>query len=112
MSLRIRFAIGMAVMLLPLVLAVAVGHFYFLPRLRQSLEDVIEEVLEEMVPVVHLQNALLQAAMPANDYLIHGDPAERENFTRLSQELDRAFELPTTLVKGRRLPCNTQTFSP
>ncbi len=30
MSLRIRFAIGMAVMLLPLVLAVAVGHFYFL----------------------------------------------------------------------------------
>ncbi|MBI5842503.1 MAG: PAS domain S-box protein [Chloroflexi bacterium] len=91
-SLRIRFAIGMAAMLLPLVLLVAAGRLYFLPRLTQSLEKVVEEVLEEMVPVAHLQNALLQAAMPANDYLIHGDPAERENFARLSQEVDQAFE--------------------
>ncbi len=92
MSLRIRFAIGMAAMLLPLVLSVVVGHFYLLPRLRQSLEEVVEEQIEEVEPIMDLQIALLKAAMPANDYLIHGDPAERERFAILSQAVDRAFE--------------------
>lgn len=106
-SLRTQFVIGMVAMLLPLILSVAVGHFYLLPRVRNSLEEVVEEVLEEMLPVMHLQNTLREAAMPPNDYLIHGDLAERENFTRLSQEVDRAFEeafaAPYTLEEERAL---------
>ncbi len=92
MSLRVRFAIGMAAMLLPLVLAVVVDHLYLLPRVRHSLQEVVEEVLDEMLPVMHLQNAILEAAMPVNDYLIRGDPVERERFSQLRGEVDRAFE--------------------
>ncbi len=91
-SLRTRFALGLGAVLLPLLVAAAVGQSYLLPRLIGLLEDIVREFTEEMEPVMSLQTALLQAAMPVNDYLIHGDPDERRQFAQLRQRVERAFE--------------------
>ena len=90
-SLRTRFVLGIGIMLLPLALLGASA--LFLQRYTTTaLDEVVEEAIEEMHPVIQLQRLTLTAAIPSNDYLIHGDPAEKEAFARLTGELDRAFE--------------------
>ncbi|HEY5594199.1 MAG TPA: diguanylate cyclase [Nitrospiria bacterium] len=91
-SLRARFILGISAVVLPFMLAAAIGLFYLLPGLIAPFEETVEEVTEELEPVRHLQVALLMAAMPIDDYLIHGDPDEREQFARLSRGVDRAFQ--------------------
>ena len=91
-SLRTRFTLGLGAMLLPFLLAAAVGLFYLLPRLVDPLEDIVREVTEEMNPVMHLQAALLTAAMPVNDYLINGDPGESIQFIPLNHRVELAFK--------------------
>ncbi|MDP1682819.1 MAG: diguanylate cyclase [Burkholderiales bacterium] len=90
-SLRTRFALGVGIMLLPLALLGA-SALFLLRYTTAALDEVVEEAIEEMHPVIHLQTLTLMAAMPPNDYLIHGEPAEKEEFARLTRELDRAFE--------------------
>lgn len=90
-SLQTRCIIAMAVMLLPLVAFLVVGRFFLFPRLTGAFDAVVK-IIEEKHIIVNLQNLILKAAMPPNDYLIHGDPAERELFIQLSQEVDEAFE--------------------
>jgi two-component system cell cycle response regulator len=92
LSLRTRFILGLGAVLLPFLLAAAVGLFYLLPRLVDPLEDIAREVTEEMNPVMHLQADLLMAAMPVNNYLINGDPGELMQFTQLSHRVDIAFK--------------------
>ncbi|MHB1103445.1 MAG: diguanylate cyclase [Devosia sp.] len=92
MSLRTRFALGLGIVLLPFLVAAAVGQFYLLPRLIEPLNDIVRELTEEMEPVSRLQMALLHAAMPVNDYLIHGDADERRRFAQLSQRVERIFK--------------------
>lgn len=91
-SLRTRFALGLGAVLLPFLVAAAVGQFHLLPRLIGPLDDIVREFTEKREPVTHLQTALLQAAMPVNDYLIHGDPDERRQFAELRQRVDEAFQ--------------------
>jgi CHASE3 domain sensor protein len=64
-------------MLLPMILAVAIS-FDAHQNIGVSMQKVVEEAVEEARPVMHLQKAILQAAMPIHGYLIHGDPSERE----------------------------------
>lgn len=90
-SLRARFALGLGAMLLPLALLGASGLF-LLNYAIAALEEVVEEAIEEMHPVMRLQTLTLMAAMPPKDYLIHGDPADKKEFARLAGELDQAFE--------------------
>ncbi|MBI3995583.1 MAG: diguanylate cyclase [Nitrospirae bacterium] len=91
-SLRARFILGISTVLMPFMLAAAIGLFYLLPGLIAPFEETVEELTEELEPVRHLQVALLMAAMPIDDYLIYGDPDEREQFARLSWRVDRAFQ--------------------
>jgi diguanylate cyclase (GGDEF)-like protein len=90
-SLRARFALGLGAMLLPLALLGA-SALFLLNHITAALDEVVEEAIEEMHPIIHLQTLTLRAAMPPNDYLIDGDPAEKSEFARLSGEVDRAFE--------------------
>ena len=92
LSLRARIALGLGAVLLPFFFAAAMGQFYLLPRLTGPFEKIAEEVVDGLDSIEHLQVALLQAAMPANDWLIHGDVEERQQFSQLSREVDRAFE--------------------
>jgi diguanylate cyclase (GGDEF)-like protein len=90
-SLRARILTGISIMLLPL-LGLAIGALLGINSVNGSFKEVVEEVIEEMEPVVHLQIAILQAAMPANDYLIHGESAERDKFARLSERVEHTFK--------------------
>lgn len=91
-SLRSRFAFGMGAVLLPFLMAAAMGQFYLLPRLIEPFDDIVRELTEEMEPIMRLQMTLLQASMPINDYLIHGDQDERRQFAKLHQRVERAFK--------------------
>ncbi len=106
MSLRVRFAISIGVMLLPMILSVAIS-FDAHQNIGVSMQKVVTESVEEAHPVMHLQKAILQAAMPIHDYLIHGDSSERERFARSKQEVDKAFEealtAPFALAKEKAL---------
>lgn len=91
-SLRTRFTLGLGAVLLPFLLAAAVGLFYLLPRLVEPLEDIVREVAEEVNPVMHLQMDLLMTAMPVNDYLINGDLGESTQFAQLSRRVKLVFK--------------------
>ncbi len=91
-SLRTRFALGLGAVLLPFLVVVVVGQFYLLLRLMGPLEGIVRELTEEMEPVIRMQMLLLEATMPINGYLIHGDPDERRRFAQLRQRVERTFE--------------------
>ena len=106
-SLRARFALGVGAVLLPFLVAAAVGQFYLLPQMTGQLSKVMRELTGKLDPVMHLQTLLLQTAMPVNDYLINGDPDERRQFAQLCQRVERAFQETSperfTLAKERAL---------
>lgn len=90
-SLRTRFALGLGTVLLPFLLAAAVGQFYLLPRLIEPLNNIVRGLIEDMEPLMDLQRAVLVAAMPVNDYLIHGDPDERRQFAQARRQVEMTF---------------------
>ena len=91
-SLRTRFALGLGAVLLPFLVAAAVGQFYLLPRLIEPLNDIVRELSEEMAPIMRLQMVLLQATKPVDDYMIHGDPDERRQFAQQSRRVEQIFK--------------------
>lgn len=101
-SLRANLVMGVVAMLLPWVMFVLLGGKLLYPQVIGAFENVVQKTGADMHAVTGLQSLVLKAAMPANDYLIHGDPAERRNFARLSRETDQAFE--TVLGNYSELP--------
>jgi diguanylate cyclase (GGDEF)-like protein len=91
-SLRTRFTLGLGVVLLPFLLAAAMGLFYLLPQLVDPLEDIVREVTDEMEPVVHLQVDLLTATTPVDDYHINSESNGLKLFTQLSHQVDIDFK--------------------
>ncbi|MCR4347348.1 MAG: diguanylate cyclase [Sulfuricaulis sp.] len=91
LSLRQRYILGLCAVLLPFLIAIAVAQLYVLPRLIESLEKTVTEVLEELGPVMRVRIALLRVSKPPNKYLLIGDPAERSHFEQLSHEMDLHF---------------------
>jgi len=63
-------------MLLPLALFGA-SALFLLHYTAVVLEEVVEEAVEEMHSVMRLQTLTQMAAMPPNEYLVHGEPAEK-----------------------------------
>lgn len=91
LSLKQRMALGMAVLIVPLLVVAFAGYGLFQYAI-ELLEESYEEVEYEMLPAVRLQQLLLLAQMPANDYLIDGDTGERARFAALREQTDKAFE--------------------
>ena len=79
-------------MLLPWAVSLVIGRFYLFPQVTNALEEIVEEVVDEILPIVHLQTLIQEAATAPSEYLITGDAAERARFTRLDQGVERAFE--------------------
>lgn len=77
-------------MLVPLV-AISVGASISLEKTVNAFRETTKELDKEVYPLIRLQTLIPQAVMPANEYLIHGDPVERSRFKRLSDELNHAF---------------------
>lgn len=59
LSLRARFALDLGALFLQQYTTIVI-------------EEVVEEAVEEMDPVMHLQTLMQMAAMPPNEYLVHG----------------------------------------
>lgn len=91
-SLRTRFALGLAAVLLPFLLAAGVGQFYLLPRLVGPLEEIVYEITEEMRPVAALEVALLNVHHASRSLLFQDNPAARGAFERSSRRVEEAFE--------------------
>ncbi|MBI4673103.1 MAG: PAS domain S-box protein [Chloroflexi bacterium] len=92
LSLRNQFILAIGAVLIPFLLALVAGQFYFRPLLLGPLRQVAQNVARELHATARLQNLILRTPMPVNDYLIYGDPAERANFALLSHEVDQTFE--------------------
>ncbi len=90
-SLRARIFTGIGIMLLPL-LGLAAGALLGINSVIGTFNDAVEEVREEIEPILTLQIAILRAAKPANDYVAHGESAERDRFARLSERVDHLFK--------------------
>ena len=58
-----------------------------------AVTDAIDEVVDKMHPVIALQTLILKSGIPVHDYIIHGDPAAHEIYTRISGKVDSSFEL-------------------
>ena len=91
LSLRTRFALGLGAVLLPFLVAAAVGQFYLLPRLIGPFNNIVRGMIEDMEPLMDLQKDVLVAAMPAHHYLIHGDPDERRQFAQVRRQVELTF---------------------
>src|SRR3990172_8285124 len=81
LSIRARLLLAFLGVLLPYlaVMAIGVGGFR---ALSQRLHSIEQEVTQEIEGAADLHLANLRLAMPANDYLVTGDPREREEFER------------------------------
>lgn len=77
-------------MLFPL-LALGAGVLYSLRDLDRSLADVVEETVQELHPVSHLQLLLQQADMFGHLFLQHEDPEAKKLFDRTCRNIDAAF---------------------
>ena len=78
-------------MLLPLV-GMGLGAFVLLEQAIQFLDEIEEEASEELLPAARLRQLLSRAYRPVKDYIIHGGQEEREEFLRLAEQIDQAFD--------------------
>lgn len=89
-SLRHRFIISMGAMLLPLVV-LGVGAFVSLEHAVGGFEKTEDKTLEELFPLTNLESLIAKATIPTEDYLRQGEARSHTQFSRVSQEVDRAF---------------------
>ncbi len=91
LSLHGRLMLGMAVMLLPLIILGLVSSVS-IRSVVKALTVVVQTEIRELEPVSDLEKLLLKAAMPPNDYIIHGSADERTNFALLGKEIDGTYQ--------------------
>lgn len=80
-SLRTRLLAAFLGVLIPYLALAGVGAVAFW-AIWERVESIQSEVLGEVESIDRLLHALTRVVMPANDYLITGDPTEREEFER------------------------------
>ncbi len=92
-SQRYRFFVVAALILIPLasIMAFALNATY--SPVFKTVDNIFFESVDEMMPLVHLGNALHKVAMPPNDYLINGDPLERERWRSRVREVEMRFDM-------------------
>ena len=90
LSIGKRLIIGLFSMLLPACI-LGVGGYLLMDRVLVSLDRVIDGDKTELVPIMTIQNLISRSSMPSNDFLINGDPQERDRFTAIQKQIDDAF---------------------
>ncbi|MGD8743901.1 MAG: hypothetical protein PVH46_10805, partial [Granulosicoccaceae bacterium] len=80
--------------LLVLVSSVAIYNMY---QTHLYSDEFIEDLLPEMHHTMLLQLLISQAAMPPNDYLIHANPDEQEQYRKVVAHLEQQFEMMLTM---------------
>ncbi len=96
-SLRVFFRFWAALFLLALTAINAVTLLNLYKALRLT-DQLVEHSIVEMHYAMLLQMSLAEAAMPPNDYLIHGKPREREEFRTHIADVERNFDTLSTMA--------------
>lgn len=91
---RFFFSIGV---ILSLLLLMSISSFLLQHSVIHAFEEARYEATEEMSAMSYLQALILQGGMPANDYLIHGNLAERQLAEKFSAEIEESFAKLLTL---------------
>ena len=93
LSLRMRFILGMGVMLLPLVVLAAIALLAF-QSVTNAIDDVVQEAKEESSSVLRLELLIQQAMIVAHDALAQGlaEPLVRERLAEAHRGVRKAFE--------------------
>jgi diguanylate cyclase (GGDEF)-like protein len=86
-----RLIAGLGIMLLPLV-GMGLGAFVLLEQAIQFLDEIEEEASDELLPAARLRQLLSRSYKPVKNYIIHGGQEEREEFLRLAEQVDQAFD--------------------
>jgi diguanylate cyclase (GGDEF)-like protein len=104
---RVRLGIAFASAILPFVaLFIYADVFYYRP-LAEEMSTLSSQVESRFSTVNRLQLTLTRAAMPPNDYLIHGGVEERRRFELIAAEVEAIFaELTETLGQDHPYEAN------
>ncbi len=86
LSIRTKLTLAFTVMVVPLI--VIVGLEYYNQRIIYNTLKKVSVISEEMQRVSRLGLTVEMALMPANDYIITGDPSYKKEFERLSSDVD------------------------
>jgi len=65
----------------------------------QTLDRLIDAPLQEIDQATRLKHQMIQTELPFSQYLSRGEAGDRENFIRLSVEIDRNFENAMAVVQ-------------
>jgi len=89
MSIRTKLLLGLTPGLLFIMMLTLLAYH----ALRTVIDhaEAVEETYRQHDAIEELRITIQQAVMPPNDYLITGDPGERERFTQLSTEVKSRF---------------------
>jgi len=105
-SIRTRLLLAFVGVLIPYLVLAGVGAVG-LQMLWQQAGTIRDEAVGEIKGAADIQVALIQLVMPANDYLITGDPRERGRFeqllARVQGVLARLEEIPFHDAEERQL---------
>lgn len=92
-----KFLIVASLTFLPLVSLILAVILYISAPVFDTLENVVNQTVDQMMPLHELQNTLYQAAMPPNDFIIHGGSAqEKQAFKDIAMQVDEAFDQVAT----------------
>lgn len=91
-SLRTRLLVAFLGVLIPYLVLAGVGVVGFW-GLWQSVESIRHEAVAEIESTANLRLAVTQLVLPANHYLITGDPREREEFDRRLARVKQFIDL-------------------
>jgi two-component system, cell cycle response regulator len=101
LSLRHRLAVGIGVMLLPLVI-LGISVIMSFESEIAAFEQVENKRLEELFPMTDLVERMQRASVSVNAYVNHNNPAHRQRFEQLNREINRRFT--AILASPSKLP--------
>jgi len=103
-NIKMRILLNMLLIVL-FLLAVSILAYFTQRQIAQKAGD-IEESAMKLEEISLMRLLMYKVIMPANDYLITGDTAEKNNYTKLFSKLDEQINK----VKGIRLKDDEKKF--
>lgn len=89
---RVKFLLVVGLTLLPMAgILLFVIISAYLPVFN-AMDEIINISMKTVMPINKLEETVLRASMPPNDYIIYSNKSEKELFLRLSQEIETLFQ--------------------
>ena len=103
-KLRFRLGILLALAVAPFLLVLLMAFFWVYQPLQDEVSLLSRNIETRFESVARLQVSLVRAAMPVNDYLIHGHDSERREYQMLVGRVEAAFAVMRGTIESRHVP--------